>query len=84
MEFPVKTRQDLQRFRWLYGDVRVEPDDEAMAAARARCRQVGQRGMTKTGWGTSPLMHLVEHVIGPVDTHLMLADFPRQLEELMG
>ena len=42
MEFPVKTRQDLQRFRWLYGDVRVEPDDEAMAAARARCRQVGE------------------------------------------
>jgi len=83
VDFPVKTFEDLARFRWLYTDVTVEPDADAIAAARARCDEIGQRGITKCGWGTSPLMHLVEHAIGPVNTHLMLADHPDEMDQLI-
>ncbi len=83
VEFPVKTRRDLAAFRWLWADVKLEADEEALCAARARCQQLGQRGITHVGWGTSPLMHLVEHVIGPINTHLMLADHPGEMNELI-
>jgi uroporphyrinogen-III decarboxylase len=84
VEFPVKTRRDIGRLRWAYTDVRVEPDEQAIANATARVRSIGQRGVSKTAWGTSPLMHLVEHVIGPINVHLMLADYPQGLDELIG
>lgn len=82
-QFPVKTRQDLKRFRWVHEDVTFEPHEEALAAARARCQQIGQRGITKTAACSSPLMHLIQHVIGPVNTHLMLADCGEQMDELI-
>ncbi|MHC4717076.1 MAG: uroporphyrinogen decarboxylase family protein [Planctomycetota bacterium] len=82
--FPVKTHEDLKRYRWVYTDVSVEIDAEALRAASAACERIGERGVTKTAWGTSPLMHLVEHVIGPVNTHLMLADIPDEMDELIG
>ena len=82
-EFPVKTADDLARLRWLYTDVRYGPDADAIADLRARRDAIGQRGITKTAWGTSPLMHLVEHVIGPVNTHLMLHDRPEAMDEII-
>jgi uroporphyrinogen-III decarboxylase len=92
VEFPVKTREDIGRFRWLFRDVRYEVDEEKVAKSRRQHEQIGQRGITKCSWvcpgplkayGTTPLMHLVEHVIGPVQVHLMLHDHPDELEELM-
>jgi len=83
VEFPVKTVDDLKRYRWVYEDVSLEIDEDARAGAAGVCGQIGERGITKTSWGTSPLMHLVEHVIGPVNTHLMLADFPDEMDELI-
>jgi hypothetical protein len=82
-EFPVKTAEDLGRYRWLYEDVRVSTDDGALQAARARVREIGERGVVHQGWGTSPLMHLVEHVIGPVGAAYLLADRPADVEALM-
>jgi len=82
-EFPVKTREDLRRFRWLC-EQRIEPpDDDEAARARQRVEEIGQRGISKTGWGTSPLMHLVEHVIGPAGTMYFLADYPDEMDELI-
>lgn len=82
-EFPVKTREDLARVRWIYTDVTFEVDEQHRRAARARQREIGERGVTLCGVGTGPLMHLVQHVIGPVNTHLMLADFPGEMDELL-
>jgi uroporphyrinogen-III decarboxylase len=82
-EFPVKTREDLRRFRWLY-EQRIEPAGaEEAARARGRVEQIGRRGITLTGWGTSPLMHLIEHVIGPARTMYFLADYPDEMEALI-
>jgi uroporphyrinogen-III decarboxylase len=82
-EFAVKTREDLGRFRWLYTDVRFETDEEALGRARAEKEDIGDRGITLVSWGTSPLMHLVEHVIGPVETTYFLADWADEMDELI-
>ncbi len=83
VEFPVKSIEDVRRLRWLYTNVQIEADEEAIARGQAVRENVGERGILKTGWGTSPLMHLVEHVIGPVNTHLMLHDHPDEMGELI-
>lgn len=82
-EFPVKTLADVRRYRWAFEDVSYEVDEQAVATAADRCRQIGQRGVTKTGGVSSPLMHLIQHVMGPVNTHLMLADHPAEMDELI-
>jgi uroporphyrinogen-III decarboxylase len=82
-EFPVRTLADLARFRWVYTDLQYPVNEQAVSQSRARCTQVGERGVTLCGWGTSPLMHLVEHVIGPVNVHLMLQDHPGEVDELI-
>ena len=83
VEFPVKDAGDLKRLRWLYEDLRVKAVAGRIEKARARCRQIGDRGVTHTAWGTSPLMHLVEHVIGPVNVHLMIHEHPDAVEEVI-
>ena len=82
-EFPIKTRQDVGRYRWRFKDLRVEVNPDRLEKARRHVADVGQRGIVIQGWGTSPLMDLVEHVIGPVNIHYMLADFPDEVDELI-
>jgi len=36
-----------------------------------------------TGVGISPLMELIQHQIGPVNTYLFMADFPAEMDELI-
>lgn len=83
IEFPVKTLEDIRLWRWVYRDIRAEPDERSKEASRQRVEDIGERGITKSSWGTSPLMNLVEHIIGPVNTHLFLHDYPEAMEELM-
>jgi len=83
VEFPVKTREDLMRFRWLYEGRIIERDEDAARASVRRVEEIGPRGIALTGWGTSPLMHLVEHVLGPVETNYFLADYPAEMDELI-
>jgi len=82
-EFPVKSREDIGRFRWLYADVSYEVTDEARANQADEIAAIGQRGIVLQGCCTTPLMHLVEHVIGPVHTTYMLVDHPREMDELI-
>ncbi len=81
-EFPVKTRGDLKRYRWLY-ERDIQPRDGEAAEARAGAERIAQRGIAKCGWGTSPLMHLIEHVIGPAETIYFLADYPEEMDGLI-
>ena len=84
VEFPVKTVQDLKRYRWLYEGRTCRTSDEEVARSRQRRDDVGPRGITLTGWGTSPLMHLIEHVLGQEQTVYFLADWPEETAELIG
>jgi len=82
-EFPVKTINDVKRLRWAHTDVTAEPEDEGIAEGRRLLAELGEHGILSTSWGTSPLMDLVQHIIGPVGTHLMLHDYPAELDELI-
>ncbi len=82
-EFAVKTRADIAAMRWKYTDVAHEVNPDRVAAAEARVREIGERGVTHTGCGTSPLMDLVEHIIGPIEVHYMLADYGEDVDELI-
>ncbi|MHC4981985.1 MAG: uroporphyrinogen decarboxylase family protein [Planctomycetota bacterium] len=83
VEFPIKTRRDIEKFRWLCTDVEVEPDAEQIEKGQRLRKEIGERGILKTAWGTSPLMDLVEHIIGPINTSLMLFDYPDEINELI-
>lgn len=81
--FPVKTVDDLRKFRWVFTDVAFDVDAAALEKSRAFVRATGERGVFVSGWGTSPLMDLVEHVLGPIETHLFLCDHPEEMAELI-
>jgi uroporphyrinogen-III decarboxylase len=83
VEFPVKTIEHVKRWRWWCKDLRLEPDEEGITKGRALCKERGQRGVFLTGWGTSPLMNLVQHVMGLAGTNFLLADHPSEMEELI-
>ncbi len=83
IEFPVKGPEDLARYRWAWTGVEPEADAEAVETGRRRAREIGERGMALSGWGTSPLMHLVEHVAGPVELHYLLQDLPDEMDALI-
>lgn len=83
VEFAIKTLKDVGRYRWLFTDVTYRLDAAGLADGRRKCKQVGQRGVNVTAWGTSPLMDLVEHYVGPINFHLMLNDYPDEMAELM-
>lgn len=85
IEFPIKTVEDIKRFRWLHTDAKISTNDKAMAASQAAFEAITKddRGVTTNGFGPSPFMHLLEHCVGPVNMHYMLADHTREMEELL-
>jgi uroporphyrinogen-III decarboxylase len=84
IEFPIKSRADLRAARHLLVGNRFEAPAEAVERAAERLRQVGDRGIVMTDMGISPLMHLIQHLIGPDATWYFLADFPDEMNELIG
>jgi len=83
VEFPVKTQEDIKRLRWVYTDVKYPLNSENLETAKAFQDQLSQRGVTICSIGPSPLMDLVEHLIGPVNTTYMLMDYPDAMGELI-
>ena len=84
IEFPIKSRDDLRAAGTLYAHNRFEASDDLEEKAEARLRAVGARGIVITGMGISPLMNLIQHLIGPAATYFFLADFPEAMDELIG
>ena len=83
IEFAIKTVEDIGRYRWFYKDLKQEILDDDISGAQERLKEIGQRGITAASWGTSPLMDLIEHIIGPENTNFMLFDYPEQMSELI-
>ena len=83
-EFPLKTAEDIRRYRWLLKDARIEVDEAARERMVEKHRRIGDRGISVHGAGTSPLMDLVEHIAGPVNTTYLLMDHPDEMNELIG
>jgi len=83
LEFPVKTLADLRAARHIYEGSKFRLDPDKVEAARARIREVGDRGIISCGMGTSPLMELIQHLLGPEQTYYFLADYPDEMDELI-
>ena len=82
-EYPVKTVGDLKALRHRYEHTRYEFDPDLVEKARQRLEQVGDRGIVSCGMGTSPLMELIQHVIGPDQVYFFLVDYPEEMAELI-
>lgn len=83
-EFPIKTREDIRAARDVYAHNRFEARDDLVRNNEERLRAVGDRGIVITGMGISPLMSLIQHLVGPENTYYFLADYPDEMEELIG
>ena len=84
VEFPIKTRADLRAARHLFEGSRYEAAADALARGVERLAAVGDRGIVITHMGISPWMNLLQHQIGPENIYYFLADFPAELDELIG
>ena len=82
-EFPIKTRDDLAAMRHRYAHTHYDFCPEVVEKARARIKQVGDRGILSCGMGISPLMELIQHLMGPEQTYYFLADYPDEMDELI-
>jgi len=83
LEFPIKTIDDLRAARHIHEGNQYRLDEDKVEAARARSREVGDRGITMTGMGISPWMDLVQHKLGPEQAYYFLFDHPEAVRELI-
>jgi len=83
MEFPVKTREDLLALRHVYEGNRYDVSPELQEKAKNRLKQVGDRGIVTVGIGTSPLMTLIQHLIGPAETYYFFADYADEMDDVI-
>ncbi|NQT88437.1 hypothetical protein HQ560_16845, partial [bacterium] len=83
LEFPIKTLADLRAARHIYEGSKFRLDPDKVEAARARIREVGDRGITMVGMGISPWMDLIQHQIGPEQAYYFLFDHPEATRELI-
>lgn len=82
VEFPVKTPGDIALMREVYEDTAVEADPAGLEQARAQARRIGEGALTFAGIGESPLMHWVEWLAGVERAHLLLLEYPGEVEAL--
>ena len=83
VEFPIKTREDLLALRHQYDGNRYELDSDLVRKGKERLEQVGDRGIVTVGMGTSPLMSLIQHLIGPEGTYYFFADYPDEMDDVI-
>jgi hypothetical protein len=80
--FPVRTRAEIRLMTAYFEDTEVVLDRELLEQARARIAEVGQDGVVCSSVGESPLMRWVEWIAGVENAHLLLADYPDEVETL--
>ncbi|MFC1806187.1 uroporphyrinogen decarboxylase family protein [Planctomycetota bacterium] len=83
IEFPIKEPAAIKAALHIYERSRFEVNEEALPRCAERLRQVGDRGIVMTGMGISPLMDLIQHLIGPMNTYFFLTDCPKPMDTLI-
>jgi len=82
VEFPVKTKDDIELMREYYEGLEPQLDTDAVEKARAIQDEIGGSGVSQGGVGESPLMHFVEWIAGVENAHYLLADTTAEVEAL--
>ncbi|MGQ9732470.1 MAG: uroporphyrinogen decarboxylase family protein [Candidatus Zipacnadales bacterium] len=83
VEFPIKDLADLRSAKDIFAHTHYHAQENLIATNRERLRAVGDRGIVMTGMGISPLMNLVQHLMGPANTYYFMADYPDDFDELV-
>jgi uroporphyrinogen-III decarboxylase len=82
-EFPIKSREDIKAARHIFAHNQFQINQAQVPKCLERIAAVGDRGVVFTGMGISPLMNLIQHLIGPMNTHYFMADYPDEMDELI-
>lgn len=82
MTFPIRDRADILAMTAFYEDAKPVLDERLLETTTAQVAAVGERGYTFAGIGESPLMYWVEWLAGVEQAHLLLVDYPAEVEAL--
>ncbi len=82
VEFPVKSRQDIEIMTQWYLDSEIDIDTEKLEQSKKEYEKIGQDAATTHSIGTTPLMVWVQHLAGIENCHYFLADYQTEVEEL--
>jgi len=82
-EFPIKTVDDLRAMRHRYAKTTYELNPEALEKGKERLKEIGDRGVVTTGIGISPLMEIIQLLVGPENTYYLMTDHPEEMDELI-
>ncbi len=80
-EYPLKTVDDYRVWEWIVEHMRWVPDNEAYALYDA---ETGDDGLPMISVGDVPIHHWMLDLVGYDDAFYHLADYPREVEHLIG
>lgn len=80
--FPIQNLEQIRIMTEWYRDARFEVNEKQLEWARHTVEELGEDGSTFSGIGESALMHWVEWLAGIEQSHLLLADYEDEVEEL--
>jgi hypothetical protein len=85
VKFSIGSARELAAWRWLYRDVTHTVSPEAAADHAARQEKIVDKDSVSTcGVGPSPLMEMIQHEAGPINTIYLMQDEPELFAEVMG
>ncbi|HOK80827.1 MAG TPA: uroporphyrinogen decarboxylase family protein [bacterium] len=82
VEYPVKTKQDIEILTEWFADACLEIDKEKLQEARQQHKEIGSDAITAHSIGTTPLMQFVQHLAGIENCHYFLTDFTQEVKQL--
>jgi len=82
VEFPIKSRADIEVMTDVCRDVNIELDPDALQEAHRQAKSIGLNALTTNTIGESPLMDCVEWLAGVENAHFLLMDHPSEVEAL--
>ncbi|MHB9026420.1 MAG: uroporphyrinogen decarboxylase family protein [Armatimonadota bacterium] len=83
IKFPAETRDDILTLTAFYQDGGWALSPARLEAAQARQRELGEDAVTTVGVGESPFMYWLEFLAGVENGHLLLCDYPQEVEALL-
>jgi len=83
-EYLVNNADQLKALRWFHADTSYKAGPDQIENAKAKQRDLAQADMiSSSGIGPSPLMHLVQHICGPMNAIYLMADEPALFDEIL-
>jgi len=83
VEYLIKDRKDIKIATFIYRNSKFRIVEKKKKEIEEKILKVGERGVVRIDFGTTPLMVLLQNFIGIENTYYFLCDFKEEMEELM-